>query len=138
MMSGSVTIKQDKASGKVNLIQEFDEEAGEQTPKPKESKPKQNKTNKGKSVASSEAVKEQQSQQGEKIANANKPTHSKQTNDSTKPSVTGGNKTDDTNVPNPKGQVPSKGESTGGDSSDQGKSGSDVPPSQDAQSNPIC
>jgi hypothetical protein len=107
MMSGGVTIKQDKATGKLNLIQEFDKEAEEQTPKLKESKSKQNK-----------------------------PTHPKQTNDSKKSSVTEGNKTDDTKVNNPKEQVPLKGESTGADLSNQGKSGSDVAPSQVAQSDP--
>jgi hypothetical protein len=94
-MSGEVTIKQDKTTGKVNLIQEFNKEAGERTPNPKESKSKQDGTKKGKSVDSPEAVKGQQSQQGEKIAKPNKTTLSKQANDSTKSSVTGGNKTDD-------------------------------------------
>jgi hypothetical protein len=136
MMSGGVTIKQDKATGKVNFIQEFDKEAGEQTSKPKESKSKQNKTNKEKSVSSSETVKGQQSQQEEKIVNTDKPTHSKQTSDSTKSSVTEDNKTDVTDVPNPKKQVPLKSESTGGDLSDQEKLRSDVSSSQVAQSNP--
>jgi hypothetical protein len=142
MMSGGITIKQDKATGKVNLIQEFDKEAQGQTSKPKESKSrKQNRKDKEKSVASSETVKGQQSQQGERVVNADKSTHLKQTNDSTKSSVAGGNKTDDTNVPtNPNDQVPlkvpSKGESTGGDLSDQGKLESDVSSSQAAQSNP--
>jgi hypothetical protein len=136
MMSGGVTIKQDKATGKVNLIQEFDKEAGEQTSKPKESKSKQNKTNKEKSVSSSETVKGQQSQQEEKIVNTDKLTHSKQPSDSTKSSVTEDNKTDVTNVPNSKKQVPLKSESTGGDLSDQEKSRSDVSSSQAAQSNP--
>jgi hypothetical protein len=128
--------KQDKATGKINLIQEFDKEAEGQTSKPKESKSKQNRKDKEKSVVSSETVKGQQPQQGEKISNANKSTHLKQTNDSTKSSVTGGNKTDDTNVPNSKEQVPSKDESTGEVLSDQGKSGSNVPPNQVGQSNP--
>jgi hypothetical protein len=52
-MSGEVTIKQDKATGKVNLIQEFDKEAEGQASKPKESKSKQNRKGKGNPVASS-------------------------------------------------------------------------------------
>jgi hypothetical protein len=50
--------------------------------------------------------------------------------------MTGDNKTDDTDVPNPKEQVPLKGESTKEVLSDQGKLGSDVAPSQVAQSDP--
>jgi hypothetical protein len=136
-LSGEVTIKQDKVTGKVNLIQEVDKEAtGEQTPESKESKLKHNEKAKKKSVVSSGAVKGQQSQQGEKVDNADKLTHSKKLNDSTEPSTTGTNKTDNTNDPNPRGQESLKDESTGEDMSDQGKSWNDVPPSTSTQDNP--
>jgi hypothetical protein len=115
--SGEVTIKQDKATGKVNLTQEFDKETEEQTSRSEEPKSKQNKKGKKKSVTPSKPVKEQQ------------------VNASTNSSATGGDKIDDTNVSGPKMQVPSKDESTEKVSSDQGKSGSSVSSDQVAQSN---
>jgi hypothetical protein len=136
MLGNKVTIKQDKATGKVNLIQEFDKEAEGKASKPKESKTNQSRKGKGKSVASSETNKEQQSQQGEEIISADKPTHSKQTNALMKPSMTGDNKTADTDIPDTKDQVPSKGKSTEEVLSDKGKSGSNVAPKQVAQDDP--
>jgi hypothetical protein len=53
MMSGKVTIKQEKALGKANLIQEFDKEAEGETSKSKESKTSQGYKDKAKSAASS-------------------------------------------------------------------------------------
>jgi hypothetical protein len=89
ILSGHVSIKQDKTTGKINLSQEFDKEATQSVPKSKEPKAKQDNQDKKKSTAPSES------------SGGQKPT------DLTKPMGNENNKTTGTRVPDPKGSQPS-------------------------------
>jgi hypothetical protein len=51
VLSGQVSIKQDRATGKISLSQEFDKEARERTPKSKEPKSRQDNRDKKESTA---------------------------------------------------------------------------------------
>jgi hypothetical protein len=117
-VSGQVSIKQDRATGKINLSQEFDKKARERTPKLKEPKSRQDNKGKKESTSPSESGRGQQ------------PT------ELTKSLITGENKTVDTNVPGPKEQQPSKDESSGEILSDQGKTEGNIPSNQATQSDP--
>jgi hypothetical protein len=118
MLSGQVSIKQDRVTGKVNLSQEFDKEAGQPTSNSKEPKPGQDNHDKKKSTASSGS------------SGGSQPTVL------TKSVNTENNKIADTNVPDPKEPQPSKDASSGPVHSDQGKVESSIPPSQPARSDP--
>jgi hypothetical protein len=60
VLSGQVSIEQDRVTGKINLSQEFDKEAGERVPKSREPKPKQDKKDTKESTARSEPSKGKQ------------------------------------------------------------------------------
>jgi hypothetical protein len=119
ILSGQVSIKQDKTTGKINLSQEFDKEAAQSIPKSKEPKTRQDNRDKKKSIASSGS------------SGGPKPT------DLTKPMDTENNKIAGNRVPDPKGSQPSKDASSRPVLPVQGKAEGSIPPSQPAQSNPI-
>jgi hypothetical protein len=90
MLWSQVSIKQDRATGKINLSQEFNKEAGQRTPKSKEPKPRQDNHDKKDSTVPSG------------------PSSGSQPTELTKPVTTENNKTAGTNVPDPKKPQPPK------------------------------
>jgi hypothetical protein len=118
MLTGQVSIKQDRVTGKINLSQEFDKEAEQQTPKSKDPKPRQDNHGKKESTAPSG------------------PSGGSQPTESTKTVNTENNKTADTNVLDPKEPKAPKDATSGEVFSSQGKTEGSLPLYQPTQSNP--